>query len=119
VAQRRYPANWDRIQRAIKLRADFRCECGSFWDCGTNNHTSRCQNREGNRYPHNKRLIALRVVQIGPEDDFRPEYLVALCLPCLRVYEQRMEARASRTEQVDGLFEPTREETKTHVREQN
>lgn len=78
----RFPNNWDRIERNIKLRADFRCECGTFYDCGSGAHHNRCPNIEGNRYAHNKRLIKLRVVQVRRGNDWRPSNLVGLCLPC-------------------------------------
>jgi hypothetical protein len=84
----RNPNNWARIERDIKLRADFRCECGTTYDCGSNKHHRRCPNIEGQRYPHNKRLIKLRIAQIGRPDDWRPNYLVALCLPCYLIWQQ-------------------------------
>lgn len=103
--QRKWPTNWKQIQRAIKLRADHRCECGSFWDCDSNAHHHRCPNREGNRYPHNKRLIGLRIVQLRGPDDFRPESLIALCLPCYTIYEQRLVAATPRpADEEAGLF---------------
>jgi hypothetical protein len=76
------PNKWTRIERDIKLRADFRCECGTIYDCDSGAHHNRCPNTEGNRYPHNKRLIKLRVVQVRRGADWRPNNLVALCLPC-------------------------------------
>jgi hypothetical protein len=70
------------------------------------------------QYPHNKRLIALRVVQIGQPDDFRPETLIALCLPCLRVYEQRTVARQiGDDDQTDGLL--TQSERKRKPMQEN
>ena len=122
------PRNWDRIVIHIKTRADYQCECGTIWDCGSSRHASRCVAEEGKRYQHNGREVKLRVVQIGPEDDWRPEYLVALCLPCLRVYEERRVARQQERErvkaleaQMDSLFPTENFERKTHYgyREQN
>jgi hypothetical protein len=79
----RFPNGWPRIERNIKLRADFRCECGTIYDCGSGAHHNRCPNTEGQRYPAaGKRLIKLRVVQIRPGKDWRPNNLVGLCLPC-------------------------------------
>lgn len=101
------PANWPRIERNIKLRADFRCECGSFYDCNGVHHHGRCVNVEGNRYVHNKRRIALRVVQIGPRDDWQPHNLVALCLPCYTRWQQRQAEKDADTTglEQDGLFD--------------
>lgn len=106
MARSTKPNNWPRIERDIKLRADFRCECGTSWDCGSNAHHRRCPNQEGNRYPHNKRLIKLRVVQIGAANDWRPNHLVALCLPCYVRWQQEQAEKVPVTGrvQVDGLF---------------
>lgn len=59
-----------------------------MWDCGSNAHTRRCTNIEGQRYVVNKRRIALRVVQIGAAHDWRPQYLMALCLPCYVAWQK-------------------------------
>lgn len=99
------PNNWPRIERNIKLRADFRCECGSHYDCNSAAHQGRCPNVEGSRYTHNKRRIALRVVQVRCGNDWRPNNLVALCLPCyLRWAEENRQQIDSGLEQ-DGLFD--------------
>jgi hypothetical protein len=91
------PNNWPRIERDIKLRADFRCECGTFYDCDSNSHHGRCPNCEGQRYAHNKRLIKLRVVQVKRGSDWRPTNLVALCLVC---YTRWLAEQAHLTEHV-------------------
>lgn len=105
------PNNWIQIQRAIKNRAEYRCECGTFWECQSNNHFRRCPNIEGNRYPHNKRQIKLRVVQIGALNDWRPDVLIALCLPChgrwveIRTEQERQRMHTRELEaQMDPLF---------------
>ena len=96
MARAAKPSDWKRIERAIKLRAEFRCECGTFWDCEGGNHFRRCGHTEGQRYPHNKRLIKLRVTQIGAADDWRPNALVALCLPCYRLVPAVIRAQDER-----------------------
>lgn len=87
MSKAQHPNNWPRIERSIKLRADFRCECGTGYDCGGSAHYRRCPSVEGQRYPRNKRRIALRVVQLRPGDDWRPVNLIALCLPCYLRWE--------------------------------
>jgi hypothetical protein len=96
VGRAKYPNNWPRIERNIKLRADFRCECGTGYDCGSNTHLSRCPSIDGQRYAHNKRLIKLRVVQIRRGEDWRPHNLVALCLPCYVLWAKEEEAEIQR-----------------------
>lgn len=102
------PNGWPRIERNIKLRAEFRCECGAFWDCGGVHHHGRCINIEGNRYQSNKRRIALRVVQVGRQDDWRYPNLIALCLPCYVRWQQQQAEKDADTAglgEEDGLFD--------------
>jgi hypothetical protein len=89
-----HPNDWPRRERNIKLRADFRCECGTVWDCDSNAHHRRCPNIEGQRYPHNKRMIKLRVVQIRRGPDWQPHNLIGLCLPCYTIWAKGEEAEA-------------------------
>jgi hypothetical protein len=99
------PNGWPRIERNIKLRAEFRCECGTFADCDSNAHHGRCQNNEGNRYPHNKRMIKLRVVQVRPGSDWRGPNLIAVCLPCMTLLEKRQTNRTKHVvSQQESLF---------------
>lgn len=104
MSRARRPNNWVRIERAIKLRADFRCECGMGWDCNSSKHHGRCPNIEGQRYIHNKRRIALRVAQVGPPNDWQPQHLVALCLPCYLRWEDQRKPKLIDTEQ-ESLFD--------------
>jgi hypothetical protein len=97
------PRNWGRIVTIIKTRADYQCECGTMWDCGSNWHPGRCLNVEGKRYQHNSREIKLRVVQIGADDNWTPNYLIALCLPCLRVYEEKRMAREQEQQRIKAI----------------
>jgi len=64
-----------------------------MWECGKGFHYQRCPNEEGKRYPDNGRSIKLRVEQVRPGNDWRPNNLAALCLRCLRsvneVYNER------------------------------
>ena len=117
------PNNWNRVERSIKTRAELRCECGTFWDCGQGFHVGRCISEEGKRYQHNSRLIKLRVVQLGPPNDWTPNQLVALCLWCLTVYNERKahEQRLadSLAAQEDTLFDMTTERISDGQHEQN
>jgi len=103
----RRPNDWPQRERKILLRADFRCECGTFWDCGSNRHHRRCPNIKGQRYPENKRRIGLRVVQVRRGHDWRPDNLIALCLPCYVVWAKEEEAEINAEEErtQHGLFE--------------
>lgn len=103
MSKAHHPNDWKRIERNILLRADFRCECGSFYDCDGTHHRGRCPNIAGKRYVHNKRRIALRVVQIKRGSDWRANNLVALCLPCYLLWEAS--APPEREEVEDGLFD--------------
>lgn len=87
------PNNWPRIERRIKLRAEHRCECGTFVDCDSNDHHGRCPSIEGNRHHVNKRQVRLRVIQVRPGSDWRTSNLIAVCLPCMKRIEQRQAER--------------------------
>lgn len=127
MANRTTPPNWSKIVAAIKSRAVYRCECGTIWDCGSGAHPARCQNRDGGRYQDNGREVRLRVVQIGKPDDYRPEYLVALCLRCLKTWEEQRRTREEELNlaktiegQSDPLLDlPTEGQNSDHNREQN
>lgn len=105
MSKAQHPNNWPRVERNIKLRADFRCECGSHYDCDGTHHHGRCPNREGGRYVHNKRLCKLRVVQVRAGKDWQPNNLVALCLPCFTRWQNSQTDCSTTGSEDDGLFD--------------
>lgn len=126
MANRATPRNWSKIVQSIKIRADHRCECGTIWDCGSGVHASRCPNRDGGRYQDNGREVRLRVVQVGADDDYRPQYLVALCLRCVTVWSKQREEklrleeeRKAVEESMNPLFDLIEGQPNDVIREQN
>jgi hypothetical protein len=85
----------------IKSRADYRCECGTFWACDLA-HAGRCRNREGMLSQSTKREVKLRVVQLGDENCWDPDTLIALCKQCHEDYERK---KASREQDLTRVIE--------------
>jgi hypothetical protein len=76
----------------IKQRAEWRCECGTFWSCDLA-HAGRCINREGMLTKDTKREVRLRVVQLGGENCWDKDTLIALCKRCHEDYERKLAER--------------------------
>lgn len=108
----------------IKQRADYRCECGTFWACDAA-HVGRCLNNEGSLSKDTKREVKLRVVQLADENCWDPDTLIALCLRCWEGWNRKLierERSLMRTveAQSDPLFDIAPAAPKhIKIREQN
>ena len=82
-----YPPDWDRISRAIKERADWRCECEG--ECGRGTHTGRCPNRHRQpAYGTGSEVILTTAHLNHCPPDCRPENLRAMCNGCHLHYDK-------------------------------
>lgn len=70
-----YPADWKRISREVKDRADWKCEV-----CG-----KQCR-RPGETFDTHKRTLTVAHLNHTPMD-CRPENLKAMCAPCHLKYD--------------------------------
>lgn len=76
-----YPAAWVTIARAVKVEADWHCEC-----CG-----KQCR-RPGEPFDTHQRTLTVAHLNHIP-GDCRPENLAAYCAPCHLRYDAPEKAR--------------------------
>ncbi|MBO0880337.1 MAG: hypothetical protein J2P17_08280 [Mycobacterium sp.] len=90
----RYPANWTEISRAIKDRADYRCEC--VGECGRG-HSGHCPNRQGMRaYGTGSRVILTTAHLDHTPENCDPSNLRAMCQGCHLHYDREHHAETAR-----------------------
>jgi hypothetical protein len=88
--KRRYPADWARISREIRIdRAHGQCECRG--ECG-GDHQGRCTARNGGITRRGGRVV-LTVAHLNhTPEDCRPENLRAMCQACHLRYDRHHHA---------------------------
>ena len=81
----RYPKNWAYISRAIRDRAENRCECEG--ECGLH-HGRRCVERNGEAAQFARGFVVLTVAHLDhTPEDCRDENLKAMCQRCHLRYD--------------------------------
>jgi hypothetical protein len=109
----RYPANWPEITKAIKERADGRCEC--LGECGRGTHDGRCPNvHDGEAYGTGSEVVLTTAHLDHTPENCDPENLRAMCQGCHLHYDAEHHAHtraathaAELAAQMDPLFEMT------------
>jgi hypothetical protein len=95
-----YPADWQQVSRAIRHRADDRCECEG--ECGlhrTHPGPRRCTERNGEKARWAVGAVVLTVAHLNHKpSDCRPENLRAMCQRCHLRYDSQhhIESRRAR-----------------------
>lgn len=91
----RYPPDWPAISRAIRQRAEGRCECAG--ECGLHRTTPgprRCVERNGEAARWARGRIVLTVAHLNHDpQDCRPENLKAMCQRCHLRYDVALHRR--------------------------
>jgi hypothetical protein len=77
----KYPKTWPEIALAIKIEAQWQCEC-----CG-----KQCRTPDEPHTTHKNTLTVAHCNHI--EDDCRPENLQAMCAPCHLRYDAQHHAK--------------------------
>lgn len=79
-----YPENWPEISRAIRVRADFVCECDGR--CGK--HSEPCTAEDRRPHPDTGSRVVLTVAHLNHDEaDCREENLAAYCQRCHLAYD--------------------------------
>jgi hypothetical protein len=79
----KYPENWNEIALAVKIEADWQCEC-----CG-----KQCR-RPGEQFDTHKRTLTVSHKN-HIESDCRRENLTASCAPCHLKYDAQHHAASA------------------------
>lgn len=82
--RKKYPGNWDKLAKAIKDEAGWRCE-----ECG-----KQCR-RPGEKFDTHRRTLTVAHLNHKPWD-CRRENLKALCAPCHLRYDAKHHAETRR-----------------------
>jgi len=89
---KRYPQNWRDISKAIKERAEWRCECEG--ECGRGSHIGRCSNTHNEPAYDSKYNVILTTAHLDhvPEN-CEPDNLKAMCQACHLSYDKHHHAK--------------------------
>lgn len=103
----RYPADWKAISAAIKVRADWRCECEG--ECGRGTHSGRCPNRHGQpAYGTGSHVILTTAHLDNTPENCAPTNLRAMCQGCHLHYDRdhhRQTAQRTRLAKLDAQMD--------------
>jgi hypothetical protein len=83
----RYPADWAEISKAIKERAEWRCEC--LGECGRGTHEGRCPNLHGQPAYGTGSTVVLTTAHLDhTPENCDPANLRAMCNGCHLWYDR-------------------------------
>jgi hypothetical protein len=83
----RYPADWAEISKAIKERAEWRCEC--LGECGRGTHEGRCPNLHGQpAYGTGSKVVLTCAHLDHTPENCDPANLRAMCNGCHLWYDR-------------------------------
>lgn len=91
MERKKYPANWEKLARAVKDEADWKCE-----ECG-----KQCR-RPGEKLDTHKRTLTVAHLNHRP-CDCRRENLKALCAPCHLRYDAKHHAETRKRKKIKEM----------------
>jgi hypothetical protein len=91
-----YPPEWKRIAHAVKVAADWRCQCTG--ECGRD-HDGQCVHVHLERDVDTGRRVILTVAHLDHDPENPAARLAALCAPCHLRYDNRHRAELRRSRQ--------------------
>ena len=91
----RYPPDWPDISKAIKDRAEWRCECDG--ECGRSGCKGRCPNRHGQPAYGTGSLVVLTTAHLDhTPENCDPSNLKAMCQGCHLHYDREHHSETRR-----------------------